>query len=109
MMKMEILNAITELGINVAKVENYHELYEEIDYNGTIHEIIDGHIDIYYYELRKWAVENWTYVEEANAEELGTDGKDYHKDILAGQYLYFQALANDYVEEIYNEGESSLV
>ena len=60
-------------------------------------------IDIYYYELRKWAVENWTYVEEANAEGLGTNGVDYHKDIQAGQYLYFQALANDYVEEIYND------
>ena len=54
-MKNEILEAITDLGIDISKIESYHDLYEEINYNGTIHEIVDGHIDIYYYDLRKRA------------------------------------------------------
>lgn len=104
-MKNEILNAITELGIDISKVENYHDLYEEINYNGTIHEIVDGHIDIYYYDLRKWAVDNWEYVEEANEQGIGTNGKDYHKDIQAGQYLKFEQIAVEIIEEIFNEQE----
>jgi hypothetical protein len=108
-MKDEILNAITELGIEISKVENYHDLYEEINYNGTIHEIVDGYIDIYYYDLRKWAVDNWEYVEQANEEGIGSNGIDYHKDIQAGQYLKFEQDAVEIIEEIYNEGDSSLV
>ena len=108
-MKDEILNAITELGIDAAKVGNYHELYEELNYNGTIHEIVDAHIDIYYYDLRKWAVDNWEYVEQANEEGIGSNGIDYHKDIQAGQYLKFEQDAVEIIEEIYNEGVSSLV
>tara|TARA_R110002126_G_scaffold51848_1_gene141609 strand:+ start:66 stop:389 length:324 start_codon:yes stop_codon:yes gene_type:complete len=102
-MKNQILDAIGEQNIDALKVESYQEFCQEIYEDGTMNEIIDGHIDIYYYDLRKWAVENWEYVEEANADGLGTNGIDYHKDIQAGQYLYFQALANDYVEEIYND------
>jgi len=104
-MKNQILDAITELGIDAAKVENYHELYEELNYNGTVHEIVDGYIDIYYYDLRKWAVDNWEYVEDANEQGIGTNGIDYHKDIQAGQYLKFEQMAVEIIEEIFNEQE----
>ena len=104
-MKNEILNAITDLGIDISKVENYNELYEEINYNGTIHEIVDGYIDVYYYDLRKWAVDNWEYVEQANEQGIGTNGIDYHKDIQAGQYLKFEQMAVEIIEEIFNEQE----
>lgn len=104
-MKNEILNAITDLGIDISTVESYHDLYEEINYNGTIHEIVGGHIDIYYYDLRKWAVDNWEYVEEANEQGIGTNGIDYHKDIQAGQYLKFEQMAVEIIEEIFNEQE----
>ena len=104
-MKNEILNAITDLGIDISTVESYHDLYEEINYNGTIHEIVDGHIDIYYYDLRLWAVDNWEYVEDANEQGIGTNGIDYHKDIQAGQYLKFEQMAVEIIEEIFNEQE----
>ena len=108
-MKNEILEAIKYLDIDMANVGTYHDLYEEINYNGTIHEIVDGQIDIYYYDLRKWAVDNWEYVEEANEQGIGTNGIDYHKDIQAGQYLKFEKMAVEIIEEIFNEGESSLI
>ena len=104
-MKNEILEAIEYLDIDMANVVTYHDLYEEINYNGTIHEIIDGHIDIYYSDLRKWAVDNWEYVEEANEQGIGTNGIDYHKDIQAGQYLKFKQDAVEIIEEIFNEQE----
>ena len=104
-MKNEILNAITDLGIDISTVESYHDLYEEINYNGTIHEIVDGHIDIYYYDLRLWAVDNWEYVEDANEQGIGTNGIYYHKDIQAGQYLKFEQMAVEIIDEIFNEQE----
>ena len=64
-----------------------------INDNGAICELIDDYKDIYYYDLRLWAVDNYKYIEDA-LEEFGTS-KDYHRDIQMGQYLY-------YSEEIYN-------
>jgi len=79
---------------------SYNGLYNLIDFleygindNGAICELIDDYKDIYYYDLRLWAVDNYKYIEDA-LEEFGTS-KDYHRDIQMGQYLY-------YSEEIYN-------
>ena len=102
-MKNEILEAIDYLDIDLDEINDPQELYEAIDYNGTMNEIIDGMIDIYYHDLREWAVKNWDYVERANEEGLGTDGKDYHKDIQCGQYVYFQEKAYNLMDGIYEE------
>ena len=102
-MRKEIENAIYDLDIDISEYDDSSELYSAIDYNGTMHEIIDGHIDIYYIDLRKWAVDNYNYVEQANEEGLGTNGKDYHKDIQAGQYIELQGEAYKEIEAIFNE------
>ena len=56
-----------------------HDLYEHLDYDGSVHWLIDGAIEIYYYDLRKWAVDNWAYVEDAMSEGLTEGVTDYHK------------------------------
>jgi len=102
-MKNEILETIEDLEINILDFDNGSELYEKLDYNGRMHEIIDGNIDIYYHDLREWAVKNWDYVEEANLEGMGTNGEDYHKDIQAGQFLKLSEEAYKLVDEIFEE------
>ena len=77
------------------------DIIDIIDYDGVLNEAIDGMIDLYYYDIRKWAVENWEYVERAIDEGLtDTENFDYHKTIQAGQYVYYQEQANDYLEAI---------
>lgn len=102
-MKEEIKQRILDLEINIANSNYYWNLYEEIDYNGSLHEIIDGMIDIYYYDLRRWAVDNWEYIELANEEGINGETTDYHKQIQGGQYMYYQEQANEIIEEIFNE------
>jgi len=68
-------------------------LKDSINDNGAVDDMIDGYIDIYYYDLRLWAVENYNYIEDALV-EFGTS-KDYHQDIQMGQYLFYR-------EEIYS-------
>lgn len=71
------------------------DVFEKLDYDGSLHELIDGQIDIYYHSLRVWSVDNWAYVEDAISDGLA-DGTDHHKSIQAGQYLSYQ-------EDTYNE------
>ena len=62
-------------------------------------------IDIYYYDLRKWSVDNYSYVEDAIEEGLCEGESDFHKLIQAGQYLYYREQANELIEEIFKEYE----
>jgi hypothetical protein len=72
---------------------DFHEVRERLDYSGGLHELIDGKIEIYNYELRKWAVENYEYVEDAISEGL-SDGTDFHQLIQSGQYLFYSQEVN---------------
>ena len=101
-MKNDILEAIKYLDINIEDCNDSHELYEAIDYNGTMHELIDGMIDIYYYDLRKWCLDNHNYIGQAIEEGL-CDDLDFHKQIADGQYVYYSELARETVEEVYTE------
>ena len=81
------------------------DLYDALDYDGSFHEVVDGAIDIYNYDLRKWAVDNWQYIDEAKDEGLIGDDSDYHSQIQAGQYIFFREQAHEALEEIFNEFE----
>ena len=39
-------------------------LEDNINDSGAIDERIDSYIDIYYYDLRKWAVDNFEYIDK---------------------------------------------
>ena len=102
-MRSEILEAINEKGIILAEIESSHDLQEALDYDGRLHEIIDGSIDIYHYDLRKWAVDNYRFIDEAIEEGLCAGVSGYHQLIQAGQHIAFSAEASDIVESIYND------
>ena len=64
---------------------------EDGNYIGDIiTELSDSKIDCYYYDLRKWAVDNYNYIEDAIS-EFGVDTKnpDFHKMIQQGQFYAF--------------------
>lgn len=61
-------------------------------------EFADGCVDIYYNDRAKWFADNWTLVDEANA-ELGSSG-NVMQDIAQAQFLQVEhELYND-IEEI---------
>ena len=105
-MKQEILDLIEEKNIDLAELNDAYELEDELNHDGSINDLIDSNIDIYNYDLRKWAVDNYEYVEDAIAEGLvDTSDFDFHKAIQSGQYLKLREEANELIEEIFNEFE----
>ena len=102
-MKNEILDAIKEILVGDEKIDNSDVLYDLLDYSGILHEIIDSHTDVYHYDLRVWAVENWKYIEEALEEGICEGVNDYHKMIQAGQYIALSEYARFCVYELFNE------
>ena len=103
-MKEDIKTLIGEKLIGDETIVDHHELYDHLDWDGSIHEIIDGHIEIYNYPLRQWAVDNWEHIEQAIDDGL-TDGigNDYHRLIQCGQFVKLSEEARQIVEELYNE------
>ncbi len=105
-MKESIMELLESKKLNVSDYDDVHELYEALDYDGSLHEIIDGNIDIYNYDLRKWAVDNYDKIEDAINEGLvDTTDFDFHKAIQAGQYVALREEASEIVEEIFNESQ----
>ena len=84
------------------------ELYDHLDYSGGVHEIIDSSIDIYYYDLRKWAVDNYDFIEQAMEEGLCEGVTDFHALIQVGQYVALNAEAIELVEELFTEHNGKL-
>ena len=102
-MKEQIKDLIEYKEIDLTECNDSHDLYEALDYDGALHELIDGMIDIYYYDIRKWAADNYGYVEDAIEEGLTEGVTDYHQLIQIGQYIYYRNEANEAIEEIYKE------
>ena len=74
--------------------------YDETTYIcDAIMEIADYHIDIYNHDLLLWAVDNYSYIDDAN-NELGTPN-DFLQQIRQGQYI-----ANE--QEIYDNYQNML-
>ena len=107
-MKATIKEAIEYKNLNLSDYSDAYGLQEALDYDGTLHEIIDGMIDIYNYDLRLWAVDNWDKVEEALEEGLCDGVSDYHRLIMAGQYVHYREQAQEAIEELFTEYEESL-
>ena len=83
---------------NIDDVTGYYELIEIIDFDGSLHQLIDSCIDIYNYDLRLWAVDNYDYIELAIDEGLTEGVTDYHKLIQIGQYCYYRKNYHEAVE-----------
>ena len=89
-------------------LDDGYELYEHLDYNGGVHEIIDSNIDIYYYNLREWAVDHYRYIEQAISEGITEGVEDFHKLIQCGQYLQLVEQAHEIVNDLFREHEGKL-
>ena len=103
---------IKELILNNVKKEDRFsdsgELYDHLDYAGGVHEIIDSNIDIYYYSLRQWAVDNYNWIDEAIESGLTGDNADYHQLIQSGQYVALNQEAVELIDELFQEYNGKL-
>ncbi len=97
--KEQILEVINYMDIDLDCLNDENDLYDELDYSGAIHEQIDSLIDIYYYDLRKWSVENFEYIDEALEDGLMEGVTDFHKLIQGGQYKKF---SGEIIDDIYS-------
>lgn len=93
---------------------DFNELIDYLEDNDSnyigdnISSLSDSKVDIYNYDLREWAVDNYSYIEEA-IDEFGMPDKfDFHKCIQLGQYYVynneFYALVSEfksYIEDNY--------
>ena len=79
---------------------DFNELIKWLDDNSgdKISELSDSMVDIYYYDLRQWSLNNYDYIEEA-VKEFGYDSKnfDFHNIIQLGQYYAYN---NEFYEMI---------
>lgn len=82
---------------------NAWDLYNHLNYDVSVNELINSYIDTYSYALREWAVDNYHYVMQAMGEGLCEGVTDFHQLIKCGQYVYYNELANECIEELFTE------
>lgn len=102
-MKDDIKNLIETSIATTDIFETEYELYEELDYDGSLQEIIDSEIDLNNYTLRKWAVENYSYIEQAQREGFLEGVQDYHTWIQVGQDLKLREESYEIVKDLFYE------
>lgn len=102
---LELLKRNTEKDDVIAEA---YDLYEHLNYDGSIHEIVESNIDIYYYDLRKWAVDNYGYIEDAIEMGFAEGVTDFHKLIQCGQYFALEQEAHQIIEELFSEYDGVL-
>ena len=85
-----------------------HDLYDHLNYSGLVDELIDSSIDIYYYDLRKWAVDNYDFIDQAISDGIAGGDDDFHKLIQMGQYVSLSEDAHTYLEELFEENDGKL-
>ena len=102
-MKTDLLDLLKNNVVTDEILEDAHDLYEHLDYDGGIHEIIDSHIDIYYYDLRKWAVDNYEWIEWAMEEGFCEGVTDFHKLIQCGQFMALQDKSHKIIQYLFKE------
>ena len=96
----DILDLMDNFERDDKSFDKSYDLHEVLDYGGSLHELVDGKIDVYYQDLRAWSVDNYNFIEEAIEEGLCEGVSDFHRLIQSGQYVYYQAIANNALTEI---------
>ena len=92
----------TDMLFNELELEDYGAIDYDSLHNEAlayIHELADGRVEIYYYKIRQWAVDNWQYVDDAMDDGLADGVKDYHKLIQIGQYYKIE---RELMDNLYN-------
>lgn len=99
-MKEQVLDLIELKGIILKEYSDSHELREVLDYDGSLHEIVDGNIDIYNSALWKWAADNHEYVDQAIDEGLASPSSGIISCLQAGQYVQYNEEMGSILEDI---------
>jgi len=102
-LKYDLKDLITHKCEKGDTFEGAWDLYNHLEYDGSVHELVDSYIDIYNDSLREWAVDNYHYVERAIDEGLCEGVTDFHQLIQSGQYVYYRDLAAECIEELFTE------
>lgn len=103
-MEDQIKEVIEYKELDINDYSTVHDLYDALEYDGSLHEIVDGMIDIYYHDIREWAVDNYDYVEQAISDGLtDTENPDFHKQIQAGQYVFYSEQMNEDLQTVFDE------
>lgn len=106
--KNDVLDLIEEKVQGDEIFDDAYDLFDLLEYDGSLHELIDSSIDIYYFDLRKWSVDNWSHIEDAMEEGLLEGVTDFHKIIQGGQYVAARQEMYQVVEEIFEEQKGKL-
>lgn len=106
-MKDSILDLIKYKEFNLADYNDAHDLREALDYDGSLHELIDNSIEIYTHKLWQWAAENYEYVDQAIDDGLADLSSGIVSALQAGQFLQLTEEANGALDEIFNEFQES--
>ena len=101
-LSQEVLDILCYNEIEIDFLNDEGDLYDAFDYDGSLHSIIDSNIDIYYYDLRKWAVDNFNYIDDAIEEGI-TEGNDFHQLIQSGQYIQLREEMVQAISEIWHK------
>lgn len=103
----DIKDLIKEMNLNLSDLTDQYDLRDKLDFDGSLHGLIDSAIDIYYYDLRKWAVDNYDEIDDAMDQGLAEEVTDFHKLIQIGQYNYLIKEADFMIGCIWDEFQSS--
>ena len=99
---MEMLDE-RDLGWIVEHFDEAHELHSHFENEFHLYEYIDGMVDIYNYDLRIWAVDQWAVGGGCRGSGTVCLGSDYHKMIMAGQYQYYSHAAMEAIWELFDD------
>lgn len=102
-MKDSILELIKYKELDLSDYSDVHDLHEALDYGGSLHELIDGNIEIYTHKLWAWASQNYEYVDQAIDEGLANLSSGIVSCLQAGHYVQLTEEANEALEEIFKE------
>ena len=102
-MKTAVHEVMEYVEYDIGEINEAHDLYSVLDYNGSLHDQIDSFIGVYYHNLRKWSVDNYQYIGDALEEGILEGVTDFHQIIQGGQYMYWSGICRNAVEEIYEE------
>lgn len=104
----DVINLLEDSELTSDDVVDQYDLYNELDYDGSLHGLIDGAIDIYSYDLRKWSLDNYNFIEDAIEEGLCEGVSDFHKLIQAGQYVANREEMESCIEIVWDAIEDEL-
>lgn len=102
------LSDIVDMMEDGTEYEDYSEVIDKLQYNGSISEYADSSTPIYYYDIAKWFGENYSavdeYIDEMGDCVEGSNGKaDIMKTIQGAHFLSYERDIQSALESLIDE------